>query len=323
MEKTKVPSDGTEIDKLVSRGTGFVAVDENHWYYPKIGAMHVVGNYAYVNEAEWPRIKDIAEKDLPQEYHLDQDRGNAGIVVVVYGYDFEAMYIRSLKIARQHTDMPVHIITNIKNRSRHWNTIPNVSFSVLDHTKTQNRWAKTGLFDFTPFEYTLFLDADTVIKNKGVESFVSLLQDKTFALWVAAHFPPHEPIINIYKRAMDRFGIKKPIYIFHDGCFAFIKNEESKAFLAEWCRMWRECGEGRDMPAFACAVKSTGIEYSTFPKGFFSGDGVFADTVIEHCSCATAFCEKFGLPEYRKDDGKEGEITLPDDWSMEITGEKP
>ena len=312
-----VPSNQTEIENLVSANTGFVPVDENHWRYPKIGSMHVADNYVYVNVAEWPRIKDIAEKDLPAFGNEAAPQKDAGIVVVVYGYDFEAMYIRSLKIARQYTDMPVHIITNIKNRSKHWNTISNVSFSVLDHTKTQNRWAKTGLFDFTPFEYTLFLDADTVIKKEGVESFVSLLKDKPFALWVAAYFPTHEPIINIYKRAMDRFGLKKPIYIFHDGCFAFRKNDESKAFLGEWCRMWRECGEGRDMPAFACAVKSLGITYNTFPKGFFSGDGTFADTIIEHCSNAVAFCKKFGLPEYRKDDGKEGEVTLKNDWEME------
>lgn len=88
---------------------------------------------------------------------------SAGVVYVVYGNKAKAEAERSIQALRTHCDLPVSVIgERIQGTDR-------IAFPPHD---AGGRWAKVNLDKLTPYDLTLYLDADTrplVDIRKGFE----------------------------------------------------------------------------------------------------------------------------------------------------------
>lgn len=219
----------------------------------------------------------------------------AGIVVVAFGNDYAAMAAQALKFSRKNTDLPFHVLTNVNNFKAGGNT----TVRVFEKSQRENRKAKLRANEFSPFDLTLLMDCDSVIQRKGCELFIDLLDGYDTVFNNRITFIPGQPIWNIYRRTMDKFGVKKPITISSGGLFAFRKNDAVDGFFKTWYQMWEQTGCGREMPALNCAIKKTELKSNKFPKGYFVDNAFSKDAIIQHCWNQPQFCTYYGFANWK------------------------
>ena len=77
------------------------------------------------------------------------------------------------------------------------------------------------------------------------------------------------------------------------------KSPITNTLFEVWHKFWRLTGCGRDMPALACAAKTTEIEVTTTPPQFFhmGGPTFDRDAIIQHHYACISFYENFNLPD--------------------------
>jgi len=170
---------------------------------------------------------------------------------------------------------------------------------TFDRSKSESRRAKlqTGLL--TPFDHTLYIDADSVVQHPGVEVFSDCLENHDMEFNWPITFKPGEKIWNIYARCMKKFGVMKPISIYNGGIIAFKKNPKVRGFFETWLRYWEVFGCGREMPPLNCAIKSTGINHSYFPLLFFADNSRNDACVIQH-NYNGDFNKRFGIAPWKE-----------------------
>lgn len=238
----------------------------------------------------------------------------AGIYTVAYGTDYDRCAACALYYSRKHTSLPFAVATNLlpEARCKRWADVANVTFVYHERSQGQNRRAKLNMDLLSPFDLTLYIDADSVIQGPGADTFVSLLEATDMAFNWRITFRPGDRIWNLYARTMAQFGVTKPIGIYNGGIIAFKKTPAVRALFAEWLRMWEATGCGREMPALNCAIKKTGIEHSTFPLLFFADAQHHPRAVIQH-NFGGQFGAMFGIPrwvDHKPFDGRADDFRL-------------
>jgi hypothetical protein len=96
-----------------------------------------------------------------------------GVLYLAFGRAYLAMALNSLKTFRNNnSSIPVCIITNVTDKYPEfewWNPkIDKWKYIELDITKNRN--IKTALYDYTPFEKTIYLDTDTEVVRDITEA---------------------------------------------------------------------------------------------------------------------------------------------------------
>src|SRR6056297_3084961 len=96
---------------------------------------------------------------------------NNGLLYVVFGEKCDCLASHCIAYSRQYTDLPIQVLTNIKKDKRHrkWDDINNIHFTYFDLPDSENRQIKTTSYEYTKFDKTLYLDADSIIQKHGVE----------------------------------------------------------------------------------------------------------------------------------------------------------
>jgi hypothetical protein len=238
----------------------------------------------------------------------------AGIITVAYGQEYDKCAAHTLYHSRQFTDLPFAVITNIRaaDRNPKWKQIKNVQFFYFQRLQSQNRRAKLQMDLISPFEKTLYIDADSVIQKHGVESFVKLLDIAPMAFNWRITFYPGEKIWNIYARCMKLSGVSKPISVYNGGIVAFTKTPDTRGFFSEWLRIWELFGRGREMPPLNCAIKKTQIHCAHFPLLYFADNARHDDCIIQH-NYNKDFNKRFNIPawvDYKPFDGNKSDFRL-------------
>jgi hypothetical protein len=224
--------------------------------------------------------------------------GTCGILTVAYGADYDRCAAHAFLWGRKYTDLPIFIITNVTQRSPVWEKVGNVKFLYFPREQRDNRRPKLGMDLLTPFDKTLYIDADSVIQNPGVGIFEKLLDDHEMVFNWRITFQPGEKIWNIYARCMKQFGVTKPISICNGGIIAFRKGESTRILFNTWLKMWEEFGTGREMAPLNCAIKKTGIDYGSFPLLYFADAGRSDNSIIQH-NYNGDFNKRFGIPPWK------------------------
>ena len=62
-----------------------------------------------------------------------------GILMVVFGEQYDTLAAHTVAYSRQFTDIPIVILSNVAQRDVKWDSITNVSFIDIDRPQNENR----------------------------------------------------------------------------------------------------------------------------------------------------------------------------------------
>jgi len=183
-----------------------------------------------------------------------------GLISVAFGEKFDCMAAHAFAYSRRYTDLPITILTNIQNRCAKWKEINDVNFMFFPCMAHENRQLKTTMIDHSPYDKTIYIDADSIIQRKGIENVFDKLNGADIMLNIYGKWFDRIPL-SYYRYAMHRIRETIPITIYYGAFIGFTKSDKAKDFFTRWNANWELSGIEREMPALACTVKkSSGLK---------------------------------------------------------------
>jgi hypothetical protein len=221
-----------------------------------------------------------------------------GIIVTSFGENCDRMASHSVAYSRRFTSLPFFVITNIENRDPKWKSIKDVAFHYVDCDTKDNREYKTSMIDYTPYDLNIYMDADSVIQNEGIENLFDLIPDEGLLLNRYLRWNKGDKVVKIYKNAMDKIECKLPLDVFNGAFMGFRKDESTIKFFDLWQRAWKTTGSGREMPALNCVIKKHDIPVEVLPKGLFVSESFSETAIVQHDypTKDKTFYERFEIP---------------------------
>jgi len=237
-----------------------------------------------------------------------------GIVYVVYGGNCDIVASHCISYSRKYTRLPITVLTNIEKgrRNNKWANCADIDFIYSDDPTENNRLVKLTMNKKTPYGFTIYLDADSIIQNDGFDEEILKMIEATPDL-ILNHFCtypyPGGGFQNIYLRAMRQFECEPPLKVYNGAFIGFRGNGRTERFFNTWLGAWLKFGAQREMPPLACAVsKSPELNIYTLPDNFFSPDAKNENAIVQHNYNAD-FWDKIGceptqlsLTHHEKDD---------------------
>lgn len=235
---------------------------------------------------------------------------NRGVLYLAFGKEFDKLTAASAKYSRQFTNLPICVLTNLKEQDRNiiWKEIPNVFFKYSEQASKNNRAIKVSLLSHTPFDETLFMDSDALIQNPGIEKLFDCLEDYDMACQFYGILQNRDDstimeksfILKTYDKLLRLLREEYPIELFAEAALLFRKTDGAKSIFDKWQIYWKLMGSGRDMPAFCFAVKHSKGRVNIFGSNGikFCKNAEDENAFIQHKGFA-GFEKKFGLPAYK------------------------
>jgi hypothetical protein len=184
-------------------------------------------------------------------------------IIIVATDKYKDLALDCLKTSLKHTGLPVLILH-----------------------EGQNRDIKTRLIEYTPFEQTLFIDADSVIQAKGVEAIFDYLEDNDIVFNELHKWQPGDLIYKIYKDAFEQYDIHAPVSVYNGAIFAFNKTPIIKYFFHDWNIAWQEFGGEREMPALSVILYwnklISNLKVAHLPANFFEPKIYNPAAIVQH-----------------------------------------
>lgn len=177
-----------------------------------------------------------------------------GILFVAFGQKFYDMAMKTVAYSRRFTELPFMILTNINNGSL---KIKDTDIKYINMPTDRNRQIKTTMIKYSPFDKTVYIDADSVIQKNGIEEAFNLIDGhdvmlNNYGTW---HSLKEAHRFTYYIKTMRRLNVDFPINIFYGAFIGFNKTETSNKFFVNWNKNWIDSHIAREMPALACTVK--------------------------------------------------------------------
>lgn len=182
-----------------------------------------------------------------------------GIITVAFGAEYDELAARTMCYSRKYTNLPIHVLGNCKNKSSKWNELSNYTYEYFNLSQDENRDIKTRMFEFSPFEKTLFIDCDCIVQNKGCEDIFQLIPQNGILVNLYSRWREKIPC-GLYKKHFEILNITTPIEIYYGAFLGFDKSDWCKLFFREWNQCWIKTGKGREMPSLAAACQITNIK---------------------------------------------------------------
>ena len=182
-------------------------------------------------------------------------REDQGVLYVAFGYWFVLMATHSaVTLARTNPGLPVSLITNVPVGSisfsgrRVFNEI-NVVYEGADH----NRAYKLSMNLETPYEKTIFLDCDTVVRGDLTPLFDAL---DWFNVAIKMNgYPGREGAIPLMAESLRYYGLTE----YNSGVIAFRKKETSQ-FFESWRQNYQSGTSFQDQVSLAKTIyESKGV----------------------------------------------------------------
>jgi glycosyltransferase involved in cell wall biosynthesis len=206
------------------------------------------------------RLNVLPQKQTEKTPVISEQRitkPSRGIVYVAFGREYERIAAYTACYSRRFTDLPFCVFTNSTDRDPKWNEVSNVSFRVLNETDDINRSVKTSLPLHTPFDETIYLDVDAVLRKPGIERLFSLLEQHDLVFNEIMKFRGcHTAFFQkYYKPVIEKLSLL-PRCLASGALFAFRKTDFTRQFFDRWNDLWCLFGKTRDMPALMGAVET-------------------------------------------------------------------
>lgn len=169
------------------------------------------------------------------------DEQQRGVVYVAFGQRAQAEMSASRDtLARFHPDWPVHVMST---------SLPGAPERATN--KQLSRWAKASMLSWSPFDDTLYLDADTRIRGDLSAGFAILANGWDVAM-VASENQGHDWLWHSTDedRALTRaeWGGMEALQL-QCGLMFVRRNEATRALWGRWLAEWAR-GQGEDQGAF-------------------------------------------------------------------------
>lgn len=226
-----------------------------------------------------------------------------GIVTIAFGPEYDRIAAHTMRYSRRFTDLPICVLTNLYKQDRHsaWDELENVTFDVFRGAEIHNnRWAKLQMGSRTPFDKTIYIDADALIQKPGIDCIFDMLDHADFVLNGPDRWRPGDKVPNIYARAMLACRAKLPLTAYNGGFFAWNTGRMANAVFSAWLANWLLTGKGRDMPALACAIQlARPLIFDVALSPVFAVARKDPNCIVQHNYNAT-FLKDFGLPAYQE-----------------------
>lgn len=168
-----------------------------------------------------------------------------GVLYVVYGDRARAQFLHSRASLRSVApSLSVAVVSDTPIE------VDDVVTIIHPNADPGARVYKTGMYSLTPFEDTLFLDADTIVKSSPEPGFnllkcvdLVLAQDvnRNFATNKWPHLNPEE-----VKITGEEIGSRHHMY-FNSGVIFFTRNERVERMMTAWADEWNRYGQQDQM----------------------------------------------------------------------------
>lgn len=179
-----------------------------------------------------------------------------GILYVATGEEYIEEAVSSAEITRKNTDLPISLVADREDDSEVWDEV------IIDENPQKGYIDKPRNMLKTPYEQTLFLDADAYIIEDVPEIFGLL---ETYEL--AAAIDPNEFCLRLADETdevTERLPESFPEY--NTGVIAYRK-EEAKGFIEEWINNHSEENH-TDQTSFKEALFDSGIKFSPLSSNY-------------------------------------------------------
>jgi hypothetical protein len=186
-----------------------------------------------------------------------QGPSDLGVIYLAFGRPFLAMGLCSIaSIHRTNPQVPVCVVTNVceappagfpwREGFDHW--------TFVSRRNAENRLLKTAIYEWSPFEKTLYLDCDTVVVgDMSLMSFFLDYFDMAMRLTRGQFFRGRKDGL-IFDGTMQCHRLPH----WNGGVVAFRKGEPARDFFSMWNASYKKLGVKRDQPSLAETVfKST------------------------------------------------------------------
>jgi SAM-dependent methyltransferase len=191
---------------------------------------------------------------------------NRGIVMIAMGSEYEKLAAATIRASLPNISVPLTIIFNTNTPVGDWVGLDKINKIVIPINTDSNREIKVQLYRYTPYDKTLYIDVDSVIRRPGIEKIFDRLLTDHIVFQQHNRWEPFKKYYDIYRRAMKQFDCHLPINIMIGGFFAFRKTSDTRRFFDLWLEYWEDFGRGRDMPPLACAIQNSGIRHSIITR---------------------------------------------------------
>lgn len=211
-----------------------------------------------------------------------------GLIYVAFGSGCDKLAAHCVAYSRKYTQIPITVLTNIPAhlRSTKWQSVSNIEFKYFDMPVGQNRHIKTTLPEHSPYDYTIYMDADSIIQKEGFDELITSMAELGPDL-ILNHFCtypyPDKKFQNIYLRAFKKFECAGPLLVYNGAFIGFKNTENAKLFFSTWHKYWKEFGAQREMPPLACAINNLPlVTVMDLPAGFFCPDHKDDNATVQH-----------------------------------------
>ena len=212
---------------------------------------------------------------------------STGIIYVVFGREFDVVASHCIAYSRKYTKLPIQVLTNIASNDRHakWNEIENIHFTQVSMSDNENRVVKTLIHNYSIFENTLLLDADTIIQKADFDEKIKSYfeSDCDLVLNYFISYPMQDNRFqNIYLRAYSQFECTGIMKVYNGAFIGFKKNNKTAQFFQMWNMLWSMFGKTREMPPLAAALNKMDLSIKSVERGFFSPDSRNDHSSVQH-----------------------------------------
>jgi hypothetical protein len=197
-----------------------------------------------------------------------------GVIYLAFGAPYLAMALTSMASLRVfNPNAPVCVVTNVCRRPPNlWSSVQNFDWTFVDEVTSNNRIIKTNMYQYSPFEKTLYLDCDTLILS-DISQILFFLEHFDLVL---KHYGLSEVDSETKQMLFDgtvRFG---DIGHFNSGVLGFRRGAKVERFFDYWNGLYRRYGK-RDQPSLVEALYLSDVRLLPLPRRWNEGDLTFSD----------------------------------------------
>lgn len=185
-----------------------------------------------------------------------------GVLYIAYGEKYIKAAIRSaLTVHKHNPDLLIHLFTGAEEYLKYKFEIDPHPFTTVGLIENPHIRSKVDYISKSPFDFSLYLDADTAI-NADISDLFRVLERFDVALAHAMHRNSKVGLIPW------RIEIPQAFPQFNGGVILFRKSTEVKAFFLEWSRCYKDYNQTRDQFTLRELLWLSDLRIATLPPEY-------------------------------------------------------
>lgn len=173
-----------------------------------------------------------------------------GVLYVALGPAYAIMALVSINSLRIYSDVPISII--IDKSTADTVKLPQLDdIIIIEDSIEDNRLIKSKIFDYSPYENTLYIDCDTIIRANIIDCFDYL---EYFDIAIKQRQIAYSAVGKGALKIFDGNQIVANQPHWNSGVIVFRKNAKTKKMFARWSYLQKNLNYEFDQPALAQAV---------------------------------------------------------------------